>query len=272
MKLLIAADMEGISGVVHSDQVTPGLADYNRFRSLMTADVNAAVSGAVQGGAQEIVVADGHAGGYNILIEDLDPRARLHAGNAAPYAMLQGIANGVNSAMFIGYHARAGTQNAVCDHTWSSRDIAGVLLNERPIGEIGLNALLCGHFGVSVLLISGDLAAAQEAKECVPDISTVVVKKGTSRLSAECLPPVQAQNLIKAGAESAVQRFLEGKYPVPLKIEAPIKLTISFIKTSMADKVSAYPAAVRKDARTIELVFEDMPSAYRGFIAAVNMA
>ena len=272
MKLLISADMEGITGVARSDHVTPGEPDYDRFRSMMTADVNAAIAGASEAGVDEIVVVDGHAGGYNILIEELDPRARLHSGNAAPYAMLQGIADGVNSAIFIGYHARAGTQPALCHHTWSSKAIVDVSLNDKPVGEFGLNAALCGHYGVSVLMVSGDLAAAEEAKECIPDISTVVIKKATSRQSAECLPPAQSHTLIHEGAGHAIRRFLAGKYPLPLKVETPITLTIRYKDTMMADNASACPGSFRLDSFTIKFTYQDMPTAYRGFIAAVDLA
>jgi len=108
MKLLIAADMEGISGVVSWDQVDPKHPEYARFRKIMTGDVNAAVDGAFRGGAEEVVVADGHSGGYNILLEDLDPRARLNAGNAAPLAMVQGASSGIAAALFVGYHGKCG--------------------------------------------------------------------------------------------------------------------------------------------------------------------
>ena len=272
MKLLIAADMEGITGVVNWEQVTPGKPEYERFRSLMTSDVNAAITGAYETGVNEIVVADGHAGGYNMLIENLDSRAKLHSGNPAPFAMMQGVADGVNSAIFIGYHARAGTLNAVCDHTWSSSKIYNVTLNDRPIGEFGLNAALCGHYGVSVLMVSGDLATSEEAKEWIPNINTVVVKKATSRQSAECLPPEETQTMIRESAGKAVRRFLAGKYPLPLKVGTPITITVTYMNSTMADNVSGCPGVNRIDARTIELTSDDMASAYRSFISVVDLA
>ncbi len=117
MKILIAADMEGITGVVHWDQVDSQHPEYQRFRRIMTGDVNSAIRGAFEGGADEVIVADGHDSARNILIEDLDPRARLNSGTPSPLAMVQGVDQGVDGAMFVGYHARCGAPNAILDHT-----------------------------------------------------------------------------------------------------------------------------------------------------------
>jgi D-amino peptidase len=113
MKILIAADMEGITGVVHADQTDSTHAEYQRFRRLMTADVNAAIRGAFDGGADEVVVSDGHGGARNILIEELDGRARLNSGSPSPFSMVQGVDGGVQGVMLVGYHARMGTPNAI---------------------------------------------------------------------------------------------------------------------------------------------------------------
>ena len=109
MKIMIAADMEGISGVVAWDHVSSTHPEYARFRKLMTEDVNAAIKGALKADVDEILVVDGHGSGRNILIEDLHPQACLHSGNAAPFAMVQGVGSDVDAAMFIGYHARVGS-------------------------------------------------------------------------------------------------------------------------------------------------------------------
>src|SRR5512142_305384 len=146
MKILIAVDMEGITGVTTWEQVTPGQAEYARFRKLMTQDVNAAIRGAYKAGADDVIIADGHWSGTNILIEELDPRARLNSGSPAPLSMVQGVDSGVSGVLFTGYHARIGSQNAILDHTWSDSRIANLALNGESIGEIGMNAAVCGHF------------------------------------------------------------------------------------------------------------------------------
>src|SRR3972149_1994322 len=165
MKILIAADMEGISGVVHWDHVTSGHAEYQRFRRVMTHDVNAAIRGAFDAGAEEVIVTDGHWNNLNLLIEEIDPRARLNSGGSAPLSMVQGIGSDVSGVMFVGYHARSGTPNAILDHTYSDERVASVWLNGKVTGEIGLNAAICGYFDVPVIMISGDQAACAEAVE-----------------------------------------------------------------------------------------------------------
>src|SRR5512133_737112 len=272
MKLLIAVDMEGITGVVTWNHVDPSHAEYQRFRRLMTQDVNAAIRGAAQGGADEIVVTDGHWNSDNILIEELDPRARLNSGTPSPLSMVNGVELGVDAVIFVGYHARMGTQNAVLDHTWSSARVQNVYLNGRVTGEVGLNASLCGHFGAPVLMLSGDQAVNKEAAEWIPGIESVVVKTATSRWSAELLPPAVTQELICTGAERAVRNFKAGSAPKPLQPGAPVTMAVEFLYSEMADKAELLPGSQRIDGRKIEFVSPDMPTAYRSFRAAVTLA
>ena len=176
MKILIATDMEGITGVTTWDHVTPGHAEYGRFRRLMTQDVNAAIRGASEAGADDIIVADGHWNGSNILVEELDPRGRLNSGSPSPLSMMQGIDESVDGVMFVGYHARNGTPNAVLDHTWSSKTVANVWLNDILTGEFGLNGALAGHFGVPVIMATGDQTACGQIVEQLGDMETAIVK------------------------------------------------------------------------------------------------
>jgi D-amino peptidase len=271
MKLLIAVDMEGISGVVDWKQVDSSHAEYQRFRRVMTDDVNAAVSGAAEGGADEIVVSDGHGYAKNILIEELDERARLNSGSPSPFAMVQGIDSGVQAAFFIGYHAQMSAQNAILAHTWSSQRVSNVWLNERLVGEIGLNAAVCGSFGVPVLLLTGDLAACLEAQEWIPGIEVVTVKQASGRQAAECLPPGVAQPLIREAAKRVIQGFREHSRP-GLQIDLPVTITIEFMNTVMADAASILPGLTRVDGRRVEFQAGDMPTAYRLFRSAVGLA
>jgi D-amino peptidase len=272
IKILVAADMEGISGVVHSDQTDARHAEYARFRKLMTGDVNAAIRGACDAGAEEMVVADGHGNARNILIEELDPRARLNTGSPAPWAMVQGVDGGVSAAMFVGYHARAGSQNAILDHTWSSSSMAGVWLNGQVVGEIGCNAALCGHFDVPVILVSGDQTACAEAVELLGPIEIAVVKQASGRTAAECLPPEVAQREIYEAAHRAVNRLKERQTPPPLRLHTPITLTLELMRSDQADRAAILPGARRFAGRRIELTAEDVPAAYQLFRAAVALA
>jgi D-amino peptidase len=272
VKILIAADMEGVSGVVHWDHTDSKHAEYKRFRRLMTGDVNAAIEGASEGGAREVLVADGHGSGRNILVEELDTRARLNTGSPSPLAMITGLDESVDAALFVGYHARVGSRNAILDHTWSSRCIDGVWLGGRPTGEIGLNAAVCGHFGVPVILVTGDQTACAEAVELLGSVEVAVVKQATGRMAAECLPPKVAQERIRAAGKRAVQRLATGHGPNPLQLQAPIQLTIELVTSDMADRVAILPGADRAEGKRVEFVAQDALTAYRLFRSAAALA
>ena len=269
MKILVAADMEGITGVVMPDHVNPHHTEYGRFRRLMTADVNAAVEGALNAGVREVVVTDGHWNGDNILLEELHPRALLNSGSPAPYSMLQGIETGVSGVLFIGYHARAGTASAILDHTFSGAVVANLWLNDILVGETGLNAALAGHFGVPVLLVSGDQSVCAEAQELLGEVETAVVKRASGRNAAECLGPAASQELIRHKAERAVRRLAARQAVAPYQLTAPIRVRLEFNKSSMADRAIRMPGAVRTGGREITLEAPDMPAAHAVFRAAV---
>ena len=271
MRILIAADMEGITGVVHADQTDSTHAEYQRFRRLMTADVNAAICGAFDGGADEVVVSDGHGGARNILIEELDSRARLNSGSPSPFSMVQGVDGGVQGVMFVGYHARMGTPNAILDHTWSSARVAGVWLNGDPVGEIGANSALAGHFGAAVIMISGDQSACAEATALLGAVETAIVKQATGRTSAECLPPQVTHAVIHDAAQRAVQRLREGLAPKPLRVVTPVTVAVELIRSEMADAASLLPGA-RRSGKRIEVTAADMAAGYRAFRALVGLA
>lgn len=272
MKLLIAVDMEGATGVVNWEQVDSKTQEYQRFRRLLMSDVNAAVEGALEGGAGEVVVTDGHGSGSNLMIEDLHPKAVLNTGSPSPFAMVQGVQEGVKAALFVGYHARMGTANAILDHTWSSSRVANVWLNGQPIGETGLNGAVCGAFGVPVLLVTGDQAVAAEAQEWIPGIESAIVKTACGRFAAQCLPVAETQPLIRSAAKRAVQRFLAGQGPMPLSVTRPVFLRLELTNSLMADMACLLPGATRIGGRILEFEAPDMPSAYLRFRAAVALA
>jgi D-amino peptidase len=271
MKILIAVDMEGVTGVTTWEHVTPGHAEYARFRRLMTQDVNAAIRGACEAGADEIVVTDGHWNGSNILVEELDPRAHLNSGSPSPFSMMQGIDESVDGVMFIGYHARNGTPNAILDHTWSSKTVVNVWLNDMLTGEFGLNGGLAGHFGVPVIMASGDQTACGQIVEQLGDVETAVVKQATGRFAAECLTPEVSQELIFATAVRAVTRLAQGDAPDPFVIDTPVRVTVEFFTSDMADRATRIPFTQR-DGTRVSFTAQEMASAYNGFRAMVMLA
>lgn len=271
MKLLIAVDMEGISGVTCWNDVSGEHPEYQRFRRLMTGDVNAAVSGALAGGAESVLVCDGHGSGRNILIEDLHPRAELYSGSPQPIAMLQGVQE-ADAAFFIGYHAMAGTTPAILDHTWSSSRIHAITLNGKPIGEIGLNAAVCGHFGVPLLLLSGDQSACAEAAALVRGVRGVQVKMAVSRTAARLLPPAIAQERLRQAAEETTRRFLSGITPDIVRVAAPVTLGLEFPTSDLADTCAILPIMHRSGARALEYTADNIVAAVQVFRTMVNLA
>jgi D-amino peptidase len=271
MKILIAVDMEGITGVTTWDQVTPGHAEYVRFRKLMTQDVNAAVRGAIDAGADDVIVADGHWNGSNILIEELDPRARLNSGSPSPYSMMQGIDESVDGVFYVGYHARMGTPNAILDHTWSSKTVSNVWLNDILTGEFGLNGAVAGHFGVPVIMATGDQTACAQIVEQLGEMETAVVKQATGRFAAEVLAPQVTHEMIYMAATRAVQRLQDNDVPDPFVLDTPIRVAVEFFTSDMADRASKIPFTQR-DGRCVSMSVPEMASAYIGFRSMVSLA
>src|SRR5512135_2087284 len=272
MKILIAADMEGITGVVHWEHVDSSHPEYPRFRRLMTGDVNAAIRGAFLGGATSVSVTDGHNNGRNILVEELDPRAVLNSGTPTPLSMVHGVDQGVDGVLFIGYHARIGSQRAILDHTWSDERVANVWLNGRLFGESGLNAAVCGHFGVPVIMISGDQTVCAEARDFLGDVETAEVKQAIGRMAAECLPPSVASERIQTAAERAVKRLANKQAPAVFRVETPIVLVLEFVQSEMADRAVVMPGASRLEDRKVQYTAGDMPTAYSAFRSLASLA
>jgi D-amino peptidase len=271
MKILIATDMEGITGVTTWDHVTPGHAEYARFRKLMTQDVNAAIRGAYDADAEEVIIADGHWNGSNILVEELDPRARLNTGSPSPFSMMQGIDENIDGVMFVGYHARNGSPNAILDHTWSSRTVSNIWLNDILTGEYGLNGAVAGHFGAPVIMVSGDQTACAQMTELLGNVETAVVKQASGRYAAECLAPPVTQEMICMCAQRAVQRLAQRDVPYPFVLGTPITVTVEFFTSDMADRATRIPFTKREGTR-VSLTVEEMASAYNGFRAMVMLA
>ncbi len=265
MKILIAADMEGVSGVVHWDDVTAGLPEYERFRRIMTGDVNAAIRAAIDAGAQDVLITDGHALGRNLLLEELDPRVHFNRGCAGPLSMVQGVETGVDGVMFVGYHARAGCPNSILSHTYTGDRILEVRLNGEEVGETGINAALCGHFGVPVVMISGDQAVCFEATMLLGEIESAAVKYAWSRMGAECLPLEEARRLIGQAAFRGVTRLREGQAPAPYRLETPITVSVMLRDPLMIEQALWVPGARQVDDRRIEYTGPDMVTVFQAF-------
>ncbi|MFQ6016543.1 MAG: M55 family metallopeptidase, partial [Anaerolineae bacterium] len=258
--------MEGISGIVDGSHTDPSHKEYERGRKFMTGDVNAAVEGALAGGATEVVVNDSHWTMHNILIEELHEAAQLISGAPKPFSMMQGLDDSFDAVFLIGYHAQAGTAEAILDHSYTGF-VHQISLNGQPLGEPGFNAALAGYYGVPVVLVSGDRAMVEEARRLFAPAESVVVKEACGRSAAKCLPLKTARNRIREAAARALEKG--GK---PFVFEPPITLTIRFSKSSQADMAQLVPGARRLDGYSLEFTDDDLPTIYKARGAMISLA
>ena len=245
MKVFISVDMEGISGIVASEE-TGGSGDYAEARKTMTLEANAAVEGALAAGAKEIVVNDSHGGGQNILPELFHPDAILSRGQPLP-SMVAPLDDSFDAAMVVGYHAKAGTCCAVLDHTYRG-SIHCLKLNGREFGELGMAAAYAGHVGVPFVFASGDDKLAAEAQDFVSGITTVVTKFATGRTTAKCLSPTKTREQIREGVTTALANAGSVR---PFVVDTPVELEVTFSTAAYVDKAACMPGAERVGGRGV---------------------
>jgi D-amino peptidase len=254
MRVFISVDMEGVSGLTDPEEMRAGGRGYERGCELMTADANAAVTGAFSAGASGAVVTDSHGSTKNLRADLIDPRCTLIRGPYRPLRMGQGLAGSFDAAMFVGYHARAGVPHGVLNHTWMGREIHNLYLNDEVCGEIRLVAGLAGSMGVPVALVTGDEACCDEARELLGDVETVAVKKGIDKFSAELVPPSRAQTMIR---DAAARSLRDPSRFQPYVVPAPYSLGIEWSSTAMAEACGMIPTVKRLDTRTVEFTSDD---------------
>ncbi|MCL2586488.1 MAG: M55 family metallopeptidase, partial [Streptosporangiales bacterium] len=202
MKVYISADMEGITGLVDAHDVQPAGRDYEHGRVMMTEDVNAAVRGAFDAGATDVLVNDAHGPKRNLLHDQLDPRARLIKGASKRMGMLEGLDSTFDATLCVGYHSRAGTLG-VMSHSFMGHEIEDIWLDDRPVGEFGMVHATSAALGVPVLILSGDDAACDEAEKWDASVATVAVKRVRDRFAAELVPAPTARDMIESAAHAA---------------------------------------------------------------------
>ena len=269
LRVFISVEMEGISGVVHTSQTRRDQPDYAEGRALMAGDLGAAVEGALEAGATEVIVADGHAAMRNLRFDQLPEQVVLVRGSPRPLGQMAGIDAGCAAALFVGFHARKGTLRGVLDHTILTRSVDSVVINGEEVGEIAMSAAIAGRHGVPLVFVSGDLAVTREAEQLVPGIATVAVKEGISRTAARCLHPRRARELIRRGVAEGLER--RGAI-APFTFEPPIEALVRYTNAQMADAVELMPGAARVDGRTVRLRLDDYLEAVDAIKASVLIA
>jgi D-amino peptidase len=254
-KIYISADMEGIAGVVTNEQLGPTGFEYARFREFMTEEVRTAVEAAREGGAGEIVVSDSHGNGQNLLIEKLPADVTIVRSWPRPLMMMEGIDASFAGAIFIGYHASTTNPQGVRAHTMSSATLADVRLNGVSMPEAGINAAIAGHFGVPVIMISGDDAIAAEAGRLLGGIETAVVKWAIGFHSARTRTPEAARQVIRERVLAAMKRLGDFK---PYRLSAPVELDLRFKNYRPAELLAYLDTVKRTDAHSIRFTGKDV--------------
>jgi len=254
-KVFVSVDMEGVAGVVTGDQLGPPGFEYERFRAFMTTEALAAIEGARAAGATEFVVADSHGNGENLLIEKFAKDTRIVRSWPRPLAMMEGIDATFEAVIFIGYHASTVNPQGVRAHTFSSATLADVRLNGASVTEAAFNAAIAGHFGVPVVMISGDDAFVKEARSVLPDAEAAAVKSAISFHAAATLTPEAACDLIREKARRGVERAREIK---PWKVAEPTTLELRFKNYRPAQLLAYLTTVQQTDAHAIRFRGQDI--------------
>ncbi len=268
MKVFLSSDIEGTAGIVDWQQVLGPHPEYELGRRLLLGEVNAAIDGALDGGATEIVVNDSHWTMQNMPPAELHGRASYISGKHKPLYMMEGLDASFDAAFLIAYHGSISSQTAILSHTYNPFAVYDVKLNGVVVGESAINALVALQHGVPVALITGDRQTAEEAERFMPGIEAVVVKESITRYAAHNLHPEVACELIEAGARRALERL--GSLGPPA-IDLPARLDVTFLTADMADMATWIRGVDRTDTRSVRIEDSEPLRLYRTFVTVVAL-
>ncbi|WP_077623435.1 M55 family metallopeptidase [Sediminibacillus massiliensis] len=268
MKLYLSVDMEGITGLPDHTFVDSDKHNYDRGRRIMTKETNHVISAAYQFGCDEVLVNDSHSKMNNLLIEELHPDALLITGDVKPFSMVQSLDDTYTGAMFLGYHARA-AQFGVMSHSMIF-GVRNFYIDDKPVGELGLNAYVAGHYGVPVLMVAGDDQACREAQKLIPNITTAPVKQTISRSAVKSLTPSKAGELLHTQTTKALENRSKVDPLVPPKQPT---LRIEFTNYGEAEWASLMPGTeLEPNSTTVKFKAKDILEAYKAMLVMTELA
>ena len=268
MKVHITADMEGVATVSHDYQCDVKDSEFPRIRQLMTDEVKAAIAGAKDAGADDILVCDAHDTGRNIFVEQLDSDVEIIQGNAYELGMMAGISKDFDASLQIGYHSMRHTHAGTLGHTYTY-DITQLKLNGVVVGESGLAAAIAGHFGVPLVFVSGDAHAVNQAQKLVKNAIGVPTKTGVGLYGVHSHTPAKACDLIRAGVKKALGMAEEIR---PYVVRRPVRMQVEFERPLMAQYASRIPLTKRIDLKTVSFRGKDVLEAFRVFEVMLAVA
>lgn len=269
-KIYVSIDLEGINGVVSTEQV--GVVEnafYSEARRLMAGEANAVIDGINKAGALA-VIGDSHGNMLNIPIELLKGDFLLSCGSDKMLSMMGGIDETYSGVMFIGYHSRFGTPMANMDHTYSPTTLRELRINGIPAGESEINAAVAGYFDVPVLMLSGDDVTMAQVKKSFPTAETVAVKKSIGRYSALCEPVDKVREKLSEAARRVVENM--DKYAYLYKVKSPIRMEYVWNTAVMAEICTYVPGVIRVDERTAAYECDDYIQAFKMFTVLRRLA
>ncbi len=265
MKIFLSCDMEGVAGVVDWSQCRPGSEAYAVGCRLMLAEVNAAIDGALAGGADEVLVNDSHGGMFNLDPAALRPPARYLSGRHKPRYMMEGLDDSFGAVFFVGYHGSISGEPSALSHSYNPEVISGVRLNGEYVGESGINALVALSRGVPIALLTGDQVTLAEAASFAGDVVTVQTKVSRTRFAADNLHPKRARSLISEAAKRAVEAVAADRIGPPT-IDLPATLEVDLQTADMA-AVAAWVKGVEQVAvRTVRISGDDPLAMFDSFV------
>ena len=258
-RIFISVDMEGIGGIGTSAMTSPAGKDYATGRKLMTDEVNAVVAAILQAGPAEVLVNDSHGDMQNLLHTELDPRATYIQGAVKPFGMVQGLDSTFDAAIFLGYHARAGTPGGFLAHTGTGA-VKGLWLGDLEAGEGELNAAYAGALGVPVILAAGDSVFTAQFARSVPTAEIVATKVAETPQSARLLHPQMVRERLTAATKRALGRIGSAR---PLRVATPVRVRLRLSDTTIPALLEAIPGVRMVDGFTVEFAAAGMRDAYR---------
>lgn len=269
-KVFVSVDMEGIWGIVASEQVSQTSSEYSAARKWMAEDVNAVVAGLRDAGAGEIVVNDSHGSMRNVVADHLTPDVSLISGAPKPLSMMQGIDRTYDAVVFVGYHAMAGSIGATLDHTMSSATIRSVHVNGQEMPELGLNALIAGYYDVPVVLITGDTETCRQAKSILGEgLVTAAVKEAVNRVAARMYPASEARARLRTAAKEALEKRAAIQ---PFRMKGPYKFDIEFNNSRQAEQPMLLPGLKRISPRGVSFTVDDYIEGFKLMRAVLALA
>lgn len=271
MKIYIIIDMEGITGVVSPDkQAKPGSPGYQEARESLMSDLNAAVEGALEGGASEVLIYDMHYYGLNVILDKLHPKAKIIMGNPHVVSPEMGLNNTFKGMLMVGFHAMAETKGALLPHTYSY-DMKALYLNGVLMGEIGMEAAIAGSYGVPLIMVSGDSKGIEEGEKILEDSGkpeTATVKYAIDDEGAVCFSPSVTREIIKEKSASAVKRINDFKPYTPPSLndpKYPYQIRLEFYEASSTGRALTIPGVNKINEKTIELKGNNLSLLWKGF-------